>query len=95
MLCTGTVFKLWILYVLWGLIWNEMIDMALSLVGPELVGVRDNEHELMEQRSEVNAAENGRSQVFIVDFGCCLNHAGKDQMRLNMTETEIHVIVHI
>ena len=75
MSCIGTVFELWILYVLWGLIWNEMIDMALSLVGPESVGVRDNEHELMEQWSEVDTAEKGRSQAFIVDFGCCSNHA--------------------
>ena len=30
LLCTSTIFELWILYVLWGLIWNEMIDMAMS-----------------------------------------------------------------
>ena len=52
-----------------------MIDMALSLVGPESLGDQDNEHKLMEQQSEVDTAEKGRNQVFIVDFGCYLSHA--------------------
>ena len=52
-----------------GYLWTSVIKnlvllMALSLAGPELVGDQGNEHELMEQQSEVHMAE--KEQVLSV-----------------------------